>query len=579
MHGKKPVRLILIFFAALALVDRGLATPERSGAAETAALLAPASSSEELCLLSAAELARQIRGGSLKSETLVQAFQQRIQRINQKYNAIVTLNPDALRRARELDQMQDRGQILGPLHGVPVVVKDSYSTRGLRTTAGYAPLRDFVPEEDAVAVQLLLEAGAVILGKGNLPPLASDMQTDNEIFGRTNNAWDLNRTAGGSTGGDAVAVATGMAALGFGSDIAGSLRVPTAFNGVYGMKPSWGVISFQGHIPPVPGEVDGVHDLAVLGPVARNAEDLELAFSVLARGHRGDRSVIPLPALTPQSRHGLQLQRLRIAWAETPGGVPVQADIRKAMRAFVDRLGASGATVTAAAPLDFDYQEAWHVWGGIVGHQGGYDRSNLARWFGDLFTRSARAPNPMQAEIVAPISVPRYMELLNRQRRLITAMENFLEPYDVYLTPVSSTTAFAHQTPDGSYGVFRVYDRALDVDGQAVAYYVATQSQATIFTVTENPVVSMPIGRDRQGLPIGIQVVGKRYRDYELLAIVRQLESVATAMQGNAEPRSNERRQPAHEHSIHLLRRPLPLVEIGMQQSEVKQYAANGSGQ
>ncbi len=202
-----------------------------------------------LNFLPASKLAEMIRAGEVTSRQTVEVHFTQIKDQNPTYNAIVTLNEaGALAQADQADQAKRAGKTCGPLHGVPITIKDTYRVKGSRTTAGYLPLKDHIPDTDAVAVQLLKGAGAVIIGRTNTPTLAMDMQTDNPIFGKTNNPWDVERTPAGSSGGCATALATGMTSLSLGSDLAGSIRLPASFCGVYGLKPTHGVVSFEGHV-------------------------------------------------------------------------------------------------------------------------------------------------------------------------------------------------------------------------------------------------------------------------------------------------------------------------------------------
>lgn len=457
-------------------------------------------------------LVQRVLSGEMSSEAAVSTCLEAVGRHNPALNAVVTLNPQALEQAREADRARLEGRATGALQGVPIVVKDTYRTAGLRTTAGYPGLRGWVPDSDGVAAALLRRAGAIVIGKGNTPTLAMDMQT--------NNPWDPMRTCGGSTGGDSVAVATGMAALGFGSDLAGSLRIPAAYGGVYSLKTTYGVVSKLGHVPPLPGAIDGLHSLAVLGPVAASVGDLAPALEALTQKDPGDRTVLPLlPSAGPTP-----LQNLRVAWCDTFGGVPVAKEIRDAVQRFAQTLAGSGAPVVRAEPRDFPYEQAWETWGGLVAHQGGYDVPNAAKALGAFFARASVRGIPHQRRIIEPTSVARYMDLLSLQREHITRMENFLADFDVWICPVSSTTAFPHHQPSRRFGDFSVYDMPLVVDGEPVPYYVATQSLTTLFAVTENPVVTMPIGLDSSGLPMAVQLVGRRFGDWALLQAAEALD-------------------------------------------------------
>lgn len=474
--------------------------------------------------MSTVRLAEAIRSGTLSSRQVVDAFLARIDSLNPRLNAVVTLDAArALERAAEADAALGRGEIWGPLHGVPFTIKDVFRTKGVRTTAGYLPLKDHVPAEDAVVVARLLDAGAILMGKTNTPSLAMDMQTANAIFGRTGNAVDPAWTAGGSSGGSAAAVAARLTPFEIGSDLAGSIRLPAAFNGVHGLRPTFGLVSMRGHMPPKPGEIDGIRRMAVAGPIAHDVGDLGFLLDIVGGPGKGDRRVDPVPSRGRKP----ELSGLRIAWADGFGGVPVAAEIRTAIRDFARRLESAGVRVRRAEPADFPYEMAWETWGAFVGAQGGYERSNFMRSLGEFFTRSAVANTPMQRRIVGPITVPRYMEAMRNQDECIERLESFLEDHDAWIVPVASTTAFPHVEPTRSYGDFSVYDTPLDVDGLAVPYYVATQSYTTVFSLTESPVVTISVGKDGKGAPIGIQIVGRRFADHELVEIAALLDRVA----------------------------------------------------
>jgi amidase len=471
---------------------------------------------------SASDLARRIAAGEVSSVAVVQAFARQIARHNHHVNAIVLMDLDAaLERARAADEALARGELWGPLHGVPITVKDTYATRGLRTTAGDPALAHHVPQDDAVAVALLKRAGAILLAKTNPATLAMDMQTTNALFGTTTNPWNARLTVGGSSGGCAAAVATGMSPLSFGSDLAGSIRLPAAYAGIWGLRPTHGVISFHGHIPPKPDEVDGIRTMAVLGPLARRVEDLELALSVLAQRSPEDATVAPL---RPRSPAPASVAGLRLAYMDELGGIPVSRDVAETLQRTVDALRAAGATVEKAQPQGFSYERTWETWGELVAMQGGYDRSNLARSVGRLFAQRSVADIAHQRKILDPISVEGYMRALTEQATQTNALERFLSGYDGWIVPVASVPPFAHHAPSRSFGIFNVYDQPLPVDDKTVPYYVATQSYATLFSVTQGPVIAMPAGKTAQGLPIGLQLVGRRYDDWQLLGVAKAIE-------------------------------------------------------
>ena len=465
-----------------------------------------------------------LRAGTISSRQTVEAFFTQIKKHNPAYNAVVTLNEAAaLAQADQADQALRNGKPCGPLHGVPITIKDTYRVKGVRTTAGYLPLKDYIPDSDAVVVKLMKDAGAIIIGRTNTNTLAMDMQTDNPIFGRTNNPWDVTRTPAGSSGGCATALATGMTSLSLGSDLAGSIRLPASFCGVYGLKPTHGVVSFEGHIPPLPGQINGFRTLAVAGPLARSVDDLALALDVLTQPTPHDRNVAPLPA---DLGGNIDVSKLKIAWTDNFGGVPVSAEIKDKLHALVNKLAQAGATVHKIEPQGIDYNAIWELWSSFVGAQSSYEMSNVKRAIGDFFSKNTVKNIPMHRKIVGPISVQKLMQAFELQSQYITKMDNFLTEYDAWLCPVSATTAFKHHAHSKMFGDFKIYNRPLQVDGGAdINYYVATQSYTTVFSATDSPVVSMPIGLGASGLPVNIQVAGKRYSDRRLLAIAKVLDS------------------------------------------------------
>ncbi|RXP54519.1 amidase [Lutibacter sp. HS1-25] len=463
----------------------------------------------------AGSLTQQIREGKISSYQVVSAYIEQIEKQNDTYNAIVLLNKkQAFERAKEADLALTKGEIWGKLHGVPITIKDNYKTKGLTTTAGYLPLKNSVPDENSELVKLLLAEGAIIIGKTNLSVLAMDMQVDNPIFGKTNNPWDTTRTSGGSSGGCATALATGMTPLSFGNDLAGSIRLPSAYCGVYGFKPTFGVVSLNGIQTDPKQKTNGLKSLAVAGPLARNINDLELALQIIAQTTTTDQRLVPLNQCTDT----FDIKKLKIAWTDEFGGVPVDNEIKTTIKNYVKKLEKAGATVVKTVP-ELDFYQVWKTWGSFVGMQGGYNTSNFVKWLGLPFAKGVLKNVPMHQNIVKPTSVEKYMIAMNIQDIMITIMENFLNEYDVFICPVSSVKAFKHHAPSKSYGNFSIYNNPLLVNNKEIHYYMATQAYTTPFTLTESPVLSMPIALSKDSLPIGIQVIGKRYEDFKLLEI------------------------------------------------------------
>src|SRR5579864_2569346 len=291
---------------------------------------------------SASNMLAALRAGQVSATELLEEHLRRIERYNPQINAIVIPNYEQARqRAAEADAAYARGASLGPLHGLPLTIKDCIEVAGLRTTAGVTHRADAISTQSAPVAQRVLNAGAVLIGKTNVPPYASDWQANNEVFGRTNNPWDPGRSPGGSTGGGAAALAAGLTPLEFGSDIGGSIRIPAAFCGVYGHRPSDSAVPRYGHVPgsplPNPAAV-----MAVQGPLARSATDLELALEVIAGPIVGEDVAWRLEL--PQARHS-SLSDFHIAIMPQAAWLPVDAEIVAALDDVATRLGRLGARV------------------------------------------------------------------------------------------------------------------------------------------------------------------------------------------------------------------------------------------
>src|SRR5580658_380762 len=307
------------------------------------------------------DLTHALKTGEISSRELLDELLSRADRVNPALNAIVAWDIDRARlAAAAADEATAKGEATGPLHGLPMTVKDVWETEGLVTTSGAPALADHVPQQDAIAVARLKEAGAIIFGKSNTPMYAGDWQTYNEIYGRTSNPWDVSRTTGGSSGGAAAAVAAGLTPLELGSDIGGSIRIPAHYNGVYGLKPSWGVVPSRGHIPGPPGSLVEV-DVGVAGPMGRSVADLRTAFEVIAG---------PLP----ENAAGWQLHlgegpeltdvsQLRVAtlFDEGAGIVPTSSEVRAKLDEFAGALADAGARVQAAK-VPVPLLDSFRVW-------------------------------------------------------------------------------------------------------------------------------------------------------------------------------------------------------------------------
>ena len=458
---------------------------------------------------SAAELAAAVRSRRVSAHELIELHLARIARHNPSLNAICTLDEaGARRRAQDADAALARGDLWGPLHGVPMTIKDALETAGLRTTGGHPPLKDYVPAHDAPAVARLRHAGAILLGKTNVPPLSADYRADNPIFGRTNNPWNVERTPGGSTGGGAAAVAAGLAAFDVGSDLAGSVRTPAHFCGLFALKPTEGRVPNTGHIPEPPGVPRAVRHMNVLGPLARSVEDLALVTKVICGPDDAEPDVPPVPWTEPPAR---PLKAHRLAWSADFGGVPVTRETRAAIQKLADALANAGCRVEERNPDGFSYDEAWEAWGEIAIAERaatGAERSRervaaLNSTLGEGWAVARGSAKGVRATIAD------YMAALTRRDALIATLERFFVEWDALICPVTVSPAIGH-VPFGT---------PIDVDSHKVPYFIAGTAYTCPFNLTGNPSVVLPLTRSRDGLPIGVQLVGKRWAEPALLSL------------------------------------------------------------
>lgn len=464
---------------------------------------------------SASELATAIRLRRVSASEVTQMYLARIATHNPKLNAVVTLDEAGAReRAAQADAALGRGEVWGPLHGVPMTIKDALETAGMRTTGGHPPLAHYVPRRDATAVARLRAAGAVLMGKTNVPPLSADYRADNEIFGRTNNPWDLSRTPGGSTGGGAAAVAAGLSAFDVGSDLAASVRLPAHYCGLFGLKATEHRIPNTGHIPEPPGLARAVRHINVLGPLARSVEDLWVILKVIAGADGIEWDVPPVPLVEPPAR---ELRTMRFAWSTDFGGLPVTQDTKRAIEGLATVLSRLGCRVENRLPPKFDLNTAWELWGEIViAERAATAPERVAERVAALNATLDGHPLGAGSAKGATATLADYMTALTRRDELVTGLESFFDDFDALLCPVTVSPAIAH-VPFGT---------PIDVDGKQVPYFLAGTAYTTPFNLSGSPVVVLPLARSQGGLPIGVQVVGRRWSEPALLAAAAKLALV-----------------------------------------------------
>lgn len=427
-------------------------------------------------------------------------------------NAVVEVQAD---QARSEALAYDKGARVGALAGLPMTIKDTYEVSGFGCTAGIPDLAGYRSAGDAAAVAQLRGAGAVVWGKTNVPLAASDHQSYNPIHGVTRNPWDSGRTVGGSSGGAAAALASGLTALELGSDIGGSIRVPSHYCGVWGHKPSYGIVPQRGHVPPMPGTL-AASALAVCGPMARSAADLELALGLLTSAPtKGWHLSLPAARTT-----GLKGARIAV-WT---GGNPVDPDYAAAIHAFGADLARAGATVTVLdeTPLPLVGDEDLYIalLFATIGADlppealDAYAAAAAAFPEGSLPTRVARATRSSHGE---------YAHLHERQERHMAAWDAWFARFDALICPVAMNVAFPHQTEDGHGPIPQMF-RTLQVGNEQRAY-MENLFWPGIATLAHLPATARPLPGQVHGLPAGVQIIGPAFGDLTTLALAKAMDA------------------------------------------------------
>jgi amidase len=450
--------------------------------------------------MSATEMAAQIRSGNLSAREVMEAHLTQIQSVNPKVNAIVTLHAEqALDAAKSADEAQARGALLGPLHGLPVAHKDLMLTKGMRTTFGSKVYEHFIPTENALIVERQQQAGAISIGKTNTPEFAAGAQTFNNVFGATRNPYDLSKTCGGSSGGSAVALATGMVPLADGTDMGGSLRCPANFTNVVGLRPS------VGRVPQLPAP-DGWGTLSVSGPMARTVQDVALHLSVMAGPDARD----PLSITEDGARFRAPLERsfkgVRIAWSSDMGGLPVDKRVMRALDAQRRVFEDLGCVVEDACP---DFRDAHEVFMTLRAY-------NFELQLGALMDQH---PGVLKDAIVWNIEAGRKLtgSQLARAEKLRTElfqrMHRFMQTYEFIVFPVNQVPPFPIEQQYVS-----------EIDGVKMDSYIDWVRSCYYISATTNPAISVPCGFTDDGLPVGMQLVGRNRGEFDLLQIAHAFE-------------------------------------------------------
>lgn len=454
---------------------------------------------EDIYYAAATKLAEHIRTKALSPVEVMRVHLDRIEAINPKINAVVTLAEDALERARAAEEAVVRGQIKGPLHGVPFTAKDCFNTQSVRTTRGSKLFAEHIPNADATAVRRLKEAGAILIGKTNLPEFALRAETVNLLFDRTLNPWNTDRTAGGSSGGEAAAIAAGLSPLGIGTDLGGSNRLPSHYCGIVGFKPTHGRIPLSGSWP----ELMNRH--MHVGPIARTVGDVALALEVLS----GADGVDPYssPAQPPQFENlTTDLPPLKIGFFTVGPFTPVAQEIQEAVSKAASELAAMGCTIEEVSfpwedrlPIDLCMD--------IVVAEGQHYFDALTRDHQDELTPA------MQDLLGLPMPpIEMYLDQVHKRELLARDVTQFFAQYDLLLCPTAPLTAHPHEA------------ETLLISKKETGPGHAANITAT-FGLTGHPALSIPFAISAEGLPIGVQLAGRPFAESILLHAATALEA------------------------------------------------------
>jgi amidase len=463
---------------------------------------------------SGSAIAQAIGDGEITARGALEHFLERVDRLNAPINAIIVEDREGARaRADAADAARAAGAPLGPLHGVPMTIKESYQFAGTPTTFGIPQMKDNITAGTALAVQRLAAAGANVFGKTNVPVRLADFQSYNDIYGQTNNPWNLERTPGGSSGGSAAALAAGLTGLEIGSDIGGSIRNPAHFCGVFGHKPTWGLIPPRGHVL---DESVSPTDISVVGPLARSAQDLETMLGVMAGPDEIETPglKIDLPPLTGP------LSDLRIGiWASAEPFCPTSAGVGDRVQAVAEALARAGARVDETARPAFSAEHSHTVFSALL------SAAMAARLPKEDFAqRIAKADGAAEDDMSPAVVQARWQTLrmrdwaaFNEQRnKLRWAWRRFFDEVDFLITPVMPVTAFPHDHgPEGA--------RMIDIDGRAVPYFNQT-FWAGLAGVAYLPATVFPAGLAPDGLPVGLQIIGPAFGDLRTIQMAQRLE-------------------------------------------------------
>lgn len=492
MHSRLNRRNALQYGAAIASVVGCRHSPARADAFD------PGSGDATDALLALSDK-------KISSTELVEHAFARIGKFNEKINAFVTLLEEAAKaRAKQADTASSKGESWGPLHGLPILIKDLYEAAGVRTTCGATEMSAYIPTTNATAVERLLKAGAIIIGKTNVPKFGADFQSFNSIAGTTNNPWNPERTSGGSTGGGAAALAAGIGFLELGSDMGGSVRNPSHFCGVYGLKPTAGIVPSKGHVPPLPGQGEFLPDLGVCGPLARSARDLKLELGIIAGPTNTDSKAYAYQL--PKPRHD-RLADYRIGFVLDDPFCSVSTESKEVLAAAIAKLQDAGCRLTEGWPKGVDPSESFGIYSQLLAAKMSSasreaERKALANFPQDHLAFS------FAKNWESGLTFSHRDWLVHDSKRIAqrNLWKRYFQEFDLFLMPTASVTAFPHDhTPNQLHRVLKT-----SVGDKPHSDLLAWVHFANL---SGNPAAVAPVGKASDGLPVGMQIMGPYLED------------------------------------------------------------------
>ncbi|MBN56164.1 MAG: amidase [Oceanospirillaceae bacterium] len=479
---------------------------------------------DSLNTLSAEQIVSKIKARDFSCQDLLAYYQSQYQLHNGRINAIVATDFDAAKkRAIAADEALANGEDWGPLHGLPMTIKDCFEVVGMPTTAGNPIYKNHFPNSNAESVQRLVNAGAIVFGKTNVPINAADIQSFNSIYGTTNNPWDISKTPGGSSGGAAAALAAGLSPIELGSDIGGSIRTPSHWCGIFGHKPSYGIVPLKGHVPDEPGTL-AMPDLATAGPMAKTPEDLDMLLDILTAPDKASTEgwALKLPSSSKKSLGDYKV----LAWFDDPAA-PIEHELRQRYQALVETLKEQGAQVDEGAPdnlalIDFYVPYLKLLVGEVASAMPLQERLKAALLSPLLLLigRFIGFPPTFLNALRSVGQSHRSWKKANEQRlKLAARLQSTFDQYDIILMPVVPTTAIPHNQKGD------VPLRTINVNGEK-RNYTELFPWISFATILGLPATSAPIATTKEGMPMNVQVVSRQFKDKETIQFAKLLHAI-----------------------------------------------------